>query len=57
MINNESIKELSRAITHVNCKLTSLSLRINNIDDVGRELLNEAQEHENCKARNLKIDF
>ena len=56
-ITDESVKHLSTALTHTNCKLISLYLGANQITDEGVKHLSTALAHTNCELNSLNLGF
>ena len=56
-ITDESVKHLSAALTHTNCKLISLYLGANQITDEGVKHLSTALAHTNCELNSLNLGF
>ena len=56
-ITDESVKHLSTALTHTNCKLISLYLGANQITDEAVKHLSTALAHTNCKLNSLNLGF
>ena len=56
-ITDKSLKHLSTALTHTNCKLNSFSLSYNMITDKEVKHLSTSLTHTNCKLNSLNLSF